>query len=176
MLVIVLLLAAIAIGAYVYRRLQRGAFITVGVIAAPAPVRAAAKRLGYRAQPNVHSVNSIHTPELCVSAMAAAFARMDKSSKLPDDVFIASLQKRLQVTKAEATDMATVTPWLVAQADGATPAFQRLTKRLKQLDHGPDFDKLMRVLGDVTAAGTKGMPSAAQADALGALARIFRTA
>lgn len=176
MLEIVLLFAALATGAYVYRRVQRGAFITVGVIAAPAPIRAAARRLGYRAQPNVHSVNSIHTPEICVAAMAAAFARMDKDSKLPDDVFATSLQKRLHVSTAEAGDMTILAPWLVAQGDGATPAFQRLTKRLKQLDHGPDFDKLMRVLGDVTAAGTKGMPSAAQSDALGALARIFRTA
>lgn len=176
MLEILLLLAAIVIAAYVYRRVQRGAFITVGVIAAPAPVRAAAKRLGYRAQPNVHSIVSIHTPELCVSAMATAFSRMDKSEELPDDLLIASLQKRLQVSAQEATDMAILAPWLVAQGGGATPAFQHLTKRLKQLDHGPDFDKLMRVLGDVTAAGTKGMPSAPQADALGALARIFRTA
>lgn len=173
---IILLLAAIAVAAYIYRRMQRGAFITVGVIAAPTPIRAAAKRLGYRAQPNVHSTTSIHTPELCVTAMAAAYARMDKTRKLPDDILIASLEKRLQVTKAEATDMAILAPWLVAQGGGATPAFQRLTKRLKQLDHGPDFDKLMRVLGDVTAAGAKGMPSAQQADAMGALARIFRTA
>ena len=173
---IILLLVAIAAAAYAYRRMQRGAFITVGVIAAPTPIRAAAKRLGYRAQPNVHSTASIHTPELCVTAMAAAFARMDKTRKLPDDVLIASLERRLQVNTEEATDMAILAPWLVAQAGGATPAFQRLTKRLKQLDHGPDFDKLMRVLGDVTAAGTKGMPSAAQADAMGALARIFRTA
>ena len=173
---IVLLLAAIAVAAYIYRRMQRGAFITVGIIAAPTPIRAAAKRLGYRAQPNVHSTISIHTPELCVTAMAAAFARMDKTRKLADEVLIASLQRRLQVTKAEATDMAILAPWLVAQGGGATPAFQRLTKRLKQLDHGPDFDKLMRVLGDVTTAGAKGMPSAQQADAMGALARIFRTA
>lgn len=173
---IMLLLAAVCIGAYVYRRIQRGAFITVGVIAAPTPIRAAAKRLGYRAQPNVHSTQSIHTPELCVAAMAAAFARMDKSDKLPDEALIKFLQKRLHVDAQEAIDMATLAPWLVAQGGGATPAFQRLTKRLKQLDHGPDFDKLMRVLGDVTAAGSKGMPSAAQADALGALASIFRTA
>lgn len=176
MLEFFLLLAAIAVGAYVYRRMQRGAYVTVGVIAAPAPIRAAAKRLGYRAQPNAHSINTIHTPELCVASMAAAFAQMDKSQQLPDEPLIASLQNRLQVTKAEASDMAILAPWLVAQGGGATPAFQHLTKRLKQLDHGPDFDKLMRVLGDVTAAGSKGMPSPAQADAMGALARIFRTA
>ncbi len=176
MLEIVFLLAAVAIGAFLYRRAQRGAFITAGVIKASTPISVAAKRLGYRAQPNLHATSSIHTPELCVTAMAAAFARMDKSQKLPDEVLIASLQKRLQVSASEAADMATLAPWLVAQEGGATPAFQRLTKRLKQLDHGPDFDKLMRVLGDVTAAGSKGMPSAAQADAMGALARIFRTA
>ena len=176
MLTTLLLLGALLIAAYVYRRVQRGAYIAVGTMAAPAPIRAATKRLGYRAQPNVHSTASIHTPELCVAAMAAAFARMDKTEKLPDETLIASLGKRLAVTQAEAADMATLAPWLIAQRGGATPAFERLTKRLKQLDHGPDFDKLMRVLGDVTAAGTKGMPSAAQADAMGALARIFRTA
>ena len=176
MLTTLVLLAALLIAAYFYRRFQRGAYIAVGTMAAPTNIRAAAKRLGYRAQPNVHSTACIHTPELCVAAMAAAYARMDKTEKLPDETLIASLERRLQVTQAEASDMAILAPWLVAQGGGATPAFQRLTKRLKQLDHGPDFDKLMRVLGDVTAAGTKGMPSAAQADAMGALARIFRTA
>jgi hypothetical protein len=77
---------------------------------------------------------------------------------------------------AEGADLAALGGWLVAQSGGPTPAFQQLTKRLKQLAHGAEFDKLMRLLGDVTAAGTKGMPSPAQADALGALARVFRTA
>lgn len=176
MLETVLLLAAVAIGAFLYRRAQRGQSESAVVLAAPTAVRAAAKRLGYHAQSNVHSTASVHTSELCVAAMAAAFARMDKSQQLPDEVLIPSLQRRLQVDASEAADMATLAPWLVAQEGGAAPAFQRLTKRLKQLDHGPDFDKLMRVLGDVTAAGSKGMPSAAQADAMGALARIFRTA
>jgi hypothetical protein len=176
MLNTLLLLGAIAVAAYVYRRVQRGAYIAAGTMAAPAPVRAAAKRLHYSAQPNVHSTASIHTPELCVAAMAAAYACMDKTAKLPDEALIACLQNRLQISEGEARDMVILAPWLVAQEGGASPAFQRLTERLKQLDHGPDFDKLMRVLGDVSAAGTKGMPSAQQADAMGALARIFRTA
>ncbi len=111
-----------------------------------------------------------------MTAMAIAFAHMDASRQVDDDLLIASLQKRLAVSPSEAADMATLGKWLVAQGGGATPAFQHLTKRLKQLDHGPDFDRLMRVLGDITAAGTRGMPSAPQANALGALARVFRTA
>ena len=159
-----------------YRYLQRGAHLVGGVIDAPAPVRAAAKRTGFNAHTNVHSIVSIHTAELCVTAMALAFAQMDNNAP-PDETMLArSLQKHLQCDRQVIEDYCTLAPWLVDQGDGPTPAFAHLTKRLKQLDHGPFFEKMMQVLGDVTASGTKGMPSAAQADAMGALARIFRTA
>lgn len=175
MLTMILICALGVLGFYAYRRLQRGAYLFGGTMDAPAAVRSAAKRLDYRVQPDVHATLCIHTPEICVAAMATAFAQMDPET-LPEGLLIRALEKRLTVTPEQAADMATLGAWVVTQAGGPTPAFQRLTKRLKQLDHGPDFDKLMRVLGDVTAAGTKGMPSAPQADALGALARIFRTA
>lgn len=172
-LLLPLVLIAI-VGFLVWRKLQRGAHLTSGVIAAPQPVRAAAKRLEFRAQPNVHTINSLHSPELCVTAMACAYAMMDATQEIPD--MVPAFQRHLGLTQDDARDMATLGPWVVAQGGGPTPAFERLTKRLKQLDHGTGFDKLMRVLGDATALGTKGMPSAAQADAMGALARIFRTA
>lgn len=171
---IFLLCAAVVAGYLVWRRLQRGAYLVTRVIAAPPAVRAAAKRLEFRAQPNVHTIVSLHSPELCVSAMACAFAQMDPTADTPD--LTVPLQNRLGLSEQDAADMNVFAPWVVEQGGGPTPAFERLTKRLKQLDHGTDFDKLMRVLGDVTATGTKGMPSAAQADAMGALARIFRTA
>lgn len=171
---ILLLCAAVFGGYFVWRRVQRGAYLVSGAISAPADVRAAAKRLEFRAQPNVHSIVSLHSPELCVTAMASAFAQMDAASDVPD--MRPAFRKHLGLTPQQAEDMAVFAPWIVAQGGGPTPAFERLTKRLKQLDHGMGFDKLMRVLGDVTAAGTKGMPTAAQADAMGALARIFRTA
>jgi len=108
--------------------------------------------------------------------MAAAFALMDDNTAPGDAILAAALQKHLHVGADLTVDMITLAKWLVEQGGGPTPAFERLTKRLKQLDHGTSFDKLMRVLGDVAAAGTKGMPSPRQADAMGALARIFRTA
>jgi len=176
MFFIYILCAAVVLGFLLYRRLQRGAYLLGGVMEAAPQVRAAAKRLGFHAQPNVHSIVSIHTADLCVAAMASAFAQMDDHGAPVDEVLTASLQKRLQADPQAAADMTVLGGWLVEQGGGVTPAFERLTNRLKQLDHGPYFDKLMRVMGDVTAAGTKGMPSARQADAMGALARIFRTA
>jgi hypothetical protein len=176
MLTALLLCATGIAGFLLYRRLQRGAHLIGGMIEAPAPVRAAAKRVGFRAQPNVHSIVGINSPELCVATMALAFAQMDGNTEPCSKTLKRSLQKHLQVEAPDITDFCTLAPWLVEQGGGATPAFERLTKRLKQLDHGPYFGKMMSVLGDVAAAGTKGMPSAPQADAMGALARIFRTA
>ena len=174
----IIALGAIAMAAaLIYLRQRRGQQgLAQGLAGAPASLRAAARRLSYRTQADVHPVASIPSAQICTAAMAAAFGHMDDNTPPGDAVLSAALQKHLQVTPEQSADMITLAHWLVEQGGGPTPAFERLTKRLKQLDHGPSFDKLMRVLGDVAAAGTKGMPSPRQADAMGALARIFRTA
>ena len=173
---ILLFCAAVFVGFVVYRRFQRGAYLAGGVFNAPAPVRAAAKRMSYKAHPNVHSIVSINSGELCVAAMASAFSQMDDKAPPLGDVIVASMEKQFHMHPAQAQDMVTMAVWLVEQGGGPTPAFERLTKRLKQLDHGPYFGKMMNVIGDVKNAGTKGMASPRQADAMGTLARIFRTA
>jgi hypothetical protein len=171
------LICATAIAAFLlFRRFQHGAHVVGGYIDAPPSIRAAAKRVGFKAQPNVHPIASLHSPELCVAAMALAFAQMDDNQAPCNETLKTSLQKHLQISPDQVNDFCTLCPWLITQGDGPTPAFDGLTKRLKQLDHGPYFGKMMSVLGDVAASGTKGMPSARQADAMGALARIFRTA
>ncbi len=173
----ILLLCGTAFAAFLlYRRLQRGAYLAGGLFSAPAPVRAAAKRLSYQPHANVHSIVSINSAELCVTAMATAFAQMDDTTPPPPETITASVQKHFHFNPQQAADMSLLATWLVTQGGGPSPAFERLTKRLKQLDHGPYFGKMMGVIGDVKAAGTKGMASAQQADAMGALARIFRTA
>ncbi len=174
----VLILTGAALTAFLLqRRLQRGAYINRGILDAPKDQRAAAKRLGYQAQPNVHPIRSVSDANLCITALATAFAGMDEyASQARHDAMDLSLRKHLKLTIDVARDMQTFAPWLVAQGGGSSLAFERLTKHLKQLDHGPYFAKLMSVLGDVAAAGSRGMPSAQQADSLGALARIFRTA
>lgn len=172
----IILCAVGLVGYVVLRKVQRGSYLFGSLLDAPPPVRAAAKRLEFKAQPNVHSIVSVNSPELCVAAMAVAFARMDDNERIDAHELPRFVQKQLQLEAAQAQDVCVLGAWLVEEGGGPTPAFDRLTKRLKQLDHGPYFGKMMSVLGDVTAAGTKGMPSARQADAMGALARIFRTA
>lgn len=158
-----LLPAAVIVGVTLYRSSQEGARVPMGVIAAPAQVRTAAKRPGYAIRSDL-------------SAMAAAFARMDENHNLPDAPPSACLQMRLHTGAAQANAMTTLPPGLVAQSGEAAPAFQQLTKRLRQVDPGPGFDKRIGMLGDVTAPGSTEMPSAAQADKMGGLVRIFRTA
>ena len=46
----------------------------------------------------------------------------------------------------------------------------------RRFQRGAYYGKMMNVIGDVKNAGTKGMASPRQADAMGTLARIFRTA
>lgn len=172
LLPLILLCATAAVVLYFYKN---GGLTPPGADTAP-PLRAAAKRLDFRLDPRTDAVARISTTELCVATMASAFAQMDDHAACGADCIIASLQKHLHVDATTARDMLTVAPWIIAGSGDPTQAFERLTKRLKQMDHGPQFNKLMAVLGDVTAAGSKGMPSARQADAMGALARIFRTA
>ncbi|KEJ89651.1 hypothetical protein [Sulfitobacter donghicola] len=176
MIYILVICGALGAAYFLFRHFQRGAYVIGSYMEAPAEVRAAAKRVGFKAQPNVHSITSLHSPELCVAAMAFAFAQMDDNQEPCEETLAKAVSKHLQVDPLQIDDFCTLAPWLVDQGGGPTPAFDRLTKRLKQLDHGPYFGKMMNVLGDMTAAGTKGMPSARQADAMGALARIFRTA
>jgi hypothetical protein len=178
MLTLILLCGAAIAAFLLYRRFQRGAYLAGGVFRAPAPVpvRAAAKRLSYQPRANVHSIVSVNSAELCVTAMATAFAQMDDLAPPPPDIITASVIKHFHPHPQQAADITLLAVWLVEQGGGPTPAFERLTKRLKQLDHGPYFSKMMNVIGDVKAAGAKGMASAPQADAMGALARILRTA
>ncbi|MEP3675655.1 hypothetical protein [Sulfitobacter sp.] len=175
MLTIVILLGAAVVVFLLYTRSTGGPLRIANPITDP-DIRAAAKRLEFTPSSGADPIASLHSADLCITAMATAFAAMDANSKADTALRTAAFEKRLDLDPQQARDAATLAPWLISQGGGATPAFERLAKRLKQLDHGPCFDKLMRVLGDVTAAGTKGMPSAAQADAMGALARIFRTA
>lgn len=175
MLTIAILLAAAFVGYLLYSRSTGGPAGIASTISDP-DIRAAAKRLEFAPVTARDPIACLHSSALCITAMATAFAAMDANSQADAAMRSASFEKRLGMNAEQARDATVLAPWLVTQGGGPTPAFERLTKRLKQLDHGPCFDKLMRVLGDVTAAGTKGMPSAAQADAMGALARIFRTA
>jgi hypothetical protein len=162
--------AAAFVGLYVYRRLQRGAGLALGSMAAPAPIRAAVKRSDWRAQPSGHACVSITRPVLCGSGRIKATARRNKHGERSNTVPTLSSQKTLHANEVRAPDIA---PWFLAQGGGATSAFQCLTIRLKQLDHGQHFDKFMRVLGTLTAPGTKGLPHSSKPDTLGALARIF---
>lgn len=175
MLTVAILLAAAVVGFLLYSRSTGGPTRSASTIADP-DIRAAAKRLEYAPATGRDPIACLHCPRLCTAAMATAFAAMDANSMADASLRAATFEKRLGLSADQARAAAILAPWIVAQGGGPTPAFAQLTTRLKQLDHGPSFDKLMRVLGDITAAGSKGMPSAAQADAMGALARIFRTA
>ncbi|QUJ75090.1 hypothetical protein KDD17_08550 [Sulfitobacter albidus] len=174
MALILLLAGLLVTGFFAWRYIQRGPFIADDLMDAPREVRAAAKRQGVQAQPNVYLIDSLSSADVCVAALAACFARMDDAAPVADATLHRALAKHLRCDAATADDLVTLGPWVAAQ--GGERAFERLTQRLKRLDHGPYFDRLMSVLGNVAAAGSKGMPSARQADALGSLARIFRTA
>ncbi|UWR23645.1 hypothetical protein [Sulfitobacter sp. S190] len=175
MFILAMLVAAAA--AYLVVALAKRRPLTRGTAAfdAPAEVQAAARQIGYRPKAASHPVDAIDDTALCVAAMATAFAQMDQTTENATHERVAlALGKHLKLGTENAQAHATVGGWLAGQCDSPTSAFDRLTKRLKRLDHGPWFDRLMHVLGDVGRA--KGMPSPQQADALGALARVFRTA
>ncbi|MEQ6248396.1 hypothetical protein ABMC89_05850 [Sulfitobacter sp. HNIBRBA3233] len=176
MLYIIILAGVLFTGLLILRKLQRGPYIAGGLMDAPAPVRKAAKRAGLHAKPNTEIIASIASSEICIAALGQAFAQMDNAGAVQDTALQTALKKHLKLDASAAQDLTVLAPWIVAQGGGPTPAFDALTRRLKRLDHGTAFDKLMRVLGDISAAGQRGMPSARQSDAMGALARVFRTA
>jgi hypothetical protein len=176
MLTVTMLCAAALAGLVIYRRLWPGGLGAAPILAAPPPVRAAAKRLDIVAQPGTDPTDSLPCANICIAAMAVAFARMDDESFPCEGTIGTPLRRHLHTDAAQAHDIWTMPPWLVDEGGTPTQAFERLSKRLKRLDHGPYFGRMMGVLGDVTTAGTRGMPTAPQVDAMGALARIFRTA
>lgn len=176
MLYILILAGLVITGFFVLRRQQHGPTVANDMADAPVGVRRAAKRQGLCAQPNTPITASLPTCEICIGALAYAYAQMDDNQTAEPPDLHAPLTKHLRIDAPTADDLATLGPWIVDRAGGPKAAFDALTVRLKQLDHGPYFGRLMSILGDVGAAGSGGMPSARQADALGALARIFRTA
>jgi len=84
-----------------------------------------------------------------------------------------ALRKHLQLDAENAQEIAVLGRWLVEESGGPTQGFERLARKLRKLDAGDSFDRLMAVLSDIADAAD-GPPSARQSDALADLARIFR--
>lgn len=162
----------IAAGVWAWRlRMAKQALEEVSNVAGD--VIAAARRMGFKRQTNVHPVESIEEPELAVAALGVAF--LDLAS-LPTAEQLATLKTAicndLAVDHIKADEMLIISRWLVNECKTPQQAFSRLLKRLSKLDKN-GFQPLLAVLtsmkdGSVTDLNPR------QRDALGEVASIFR--
>lgn len=172
---ILIALIGAAITAFIwYTRAQRGADAARQVIGAAQDLKNAPRRIGFRRRANQHAVEGIEDPEVAIGALAVAFVELDDlptaETRKAMDI---SLRKHLNLDAETAQEIAVLGHWLVEECHGASPAFDRIAKKLRKLDGNAAFQRLMAVLGDI-AGFDGGSPSARQSDALADLARIFR--
>ena len=172
----IIALLGLAVAAYFWmNRARRGGEIAADLMDMGADVKNAARRFGFRRKANQHPVDSIDDPNLAIGGLAAAFLELDdlptSDARAKMDI---SLRKHLKLTGEEAQEVAVLGRWFVETCGGASPAFERLAKKLRHLEGGASFEVLMGILNDCANASAQGA-SARQRDVLGDLARIFRT-
>lgn len=171
---ILLALIGIAVGVYFWmERAKRTADVASDLMDAGRDLKNAARRFGFRRRANQHPVEGVAEPNLAIGGLAVAFLELDDlptaEGRAATDI---ALRKHLNLDAHSAEEMTVLGRWLVSECGGALAAFPRLAKKLRQLDGAASFDKLMSVLGDISAA-TGGTPSTRQSEALADLARVF---
>lgn len=168
------LLGAI-VTAYIWaNRAKRGAEVAREAVDIARTVKNAPRRYGFTRRANQHPVEGIDDPDIAIGGLAVAFLELDDlptaQTRARMDV---ALRKHLQLDAENAQEIAVLGRWLVEESGGPTQGFERLARKLRKLDAGDSFDRLMAVLSDIADAAD-GPPSARQSDALADLARIFR--
>lgn len=162
---------ALAVYFFVYRA-RDASHIASDVLDMANDVRLAARRLGFRAQANVHPVESIEDPNVAVTAIALAFIELDD---LPTQEqrgrLVAELEEEMDLSRTDAEEMQVLGRWLVAECGSATAAVSRLARKLHRLRGRDAFEPLLAVLDGVAAGGPL---SDRQRDALDDIRRAFR--
>lgn len=162
----------IAAGVWAWRlRMAKQALEEVSNVASD--VMAAARRMGFKRQTDVHPVESIEEPELAVTALGLAF--LDLAS-LPTAEQLAALKSaicnELAVTEAKTDEMLIVSRWLVNECKTPQQAFSRLLKRLSKLDKN-GFQPLLSILTSMRHGADSDL-NPRQRDAIDEVANIFR--
>jgi hypothetical protein len=152
-ILIALLGAAVALYFFVYRA-RNAAHIASDVLDMANDVRLAARRFGFRAQANVHPVESIEDANVATTAAALAFLELDD---LPTQEqrgrLVEELRAELRLSEADAEEMQVLGRWLVAECGGAQPAVSRLARKLYKLRGQEGFEPLLRIVSGVASDG-----------------------
>lgn len=145
----IVLLALTAIGGAIWWWVRANPREAIGTAADLATtVRNAPRRLAFRKQTNAHPVEGIDDPRIAITAIAQAFIELDTlPTKEQRDLLAYAMSGELDCTAEEVTEIEVLGRWLVTQCQGAELAVPRLARRLKKIDDGRSWDRLLGVLG-----------------------------
>lgn len=168
-------LLALAVGIYFFFiRARTAVHIADDVADMAQTAMGAARRFGFRRRANVHPVECIEDPKLAIAGLATAYAELDAlPTQETRDALLIGFQSALDVSRADAEELATLGQWFVNECKGADAAVPRIARKLARLDGAQGLVTLMDVIGHVAKASANG-PSDKQGEALVEIKRIFK--
>ncbi len=170
---ILALLAVTGAAIFWFSRAKDAAHVAAEVADMAQTALGAARRFGFRRRADRHPVDSIEESGLAIGGLSTAFFEL---SGLPTaeekQALHIGLQSELDVSLADAEEMAILGHWFVNECGGAMPAVARLAKRVNRLS-GPDGLAQAMSVDRIAKAGG-GDPSPAQREALAEIKSVFR--
>lgn len=171
--VILAIIAAAGVALVWYTRARSAAQVASEVADIAETALGAARRFGFRRRANRHPVDSIEDPKLAVGGLATAFFEL---SGLPTaeekQALLVGLQSTLDLTLADAEEMAILGHWFVGECGGAMPAVTRLARQVSRMAGAEGLTQSMQVIDRIARAG--GGLSAPQREALAEIKSVFR--
>lgn len=168
-------LLALAVGIYFFViRARNAAVIADDIADMTQTALGAARRFGFRRRANVHPVECIEDPKLAVAGLATAYLELDAlPTQDTRNAMLVAFQSALDVSRAEADELAALGQWFVNECKGPDAAISRLARKLVRLDGPQGLVTTMEVIGQI-AKSSGGAPSEKQHEALDELKRVFK--
>ncbi|MEE9388981.1 MAG: hypothetical protein V3U96_10250 [Paracoccaceae bacterium] len=171
---ILIALLGIIGGAYFWMNRARNAAHMAGDLADAAQTAlGAARRFGFRRQANKHPVECIEDPSLAIGSLTLAFFQLGSMpTEQQKTALLVSFQTQLRVSLTDAEEIMTLGNWFVQECQGATPAVNRLSKKVWKLQGAAGLDPTMAIIQDINDSAGSDL-NAHQIEALADIKRAF---
>lgn len=139
-----------------------------GAIEMGRDVVGAARQWTFKRRTDVHPVDAIDDPAVAEGALTTMLYELGHLPTREDrEAMLLALQSRLETSRAEAEELATLGHWFGRQCGDPSAAVSRLSRRLARIGGPLAADEM----ADLAEMAIRGEPSDAQADALAEMAR-----
>lgn len=139
-------------------------------------VAAAARNFGVLLRADRHPVDCLEDSAIALAAIGLAFVELGGIPRPgQSEALSRSLHKTLGLSSQKVDQALVLGHWIVAQCGGPVAAMDRLTRRLAALRAEAGYERLTKLLSDVTEAGGN-VTSGRQQDALAAITRSLAPA